>query len=276
MENFDLFLERNKDISFIVYKTYVVSEETPKTSPKFTLSESIQPIHEDLIKAIHSVLELKEEYTEINQGFGMTRELHPPYLFVFHERNEWDSIQSSLSKRCQKYMKTLWDYIIQRYGHEYVTAHACISMITSRYVNYLFKPGQTLVQRKGNQYIGWVARSWARLVKSSREGQRNAAEVSQEEPNMFTFNRKNTLNKMGNGEIIIQEWSIDAWNWVFDGGFLRQKGVLKFYIRASANAKEIMSTRSEAMESVSDIASGEHSTPITEHDLPATYKHNVG
>ncbi|KAI0892965.1 hypothetical protein F4806DRAFT_488633 [Annulohypoxylon nitens] len=268
VKNFDLFLEQNKDTSFIAYKTYTVAKCTSETSPKFTVGESIEPIHEDLIKAINQVLESKEEYTGINQVFKRTRELQPPYLFVFHQRNEWDSIQSSLPERCRQYMTTLWDYIIQQYSHEYAGAHACISsgMITSRYVDYLFRPGETVVQRTGNQYIGWVAKSWARFVRLSEKKQRNDDPVNPHwKANVIpTYNPKNTLEKMHNREVIMQEWEIDAWNWVFDGKFQRRQGVLKFYVRDSAVASEITSA---ATESTSGIASGEDFTPITELEV---------
>lgn len=287
VDNFDLFLEQNKGMSFIVYKNYAVSKQTSKTSHELTVNESIQPIHKDLIKAIHTILDSKEEYTETRQQFGKTREIHPPYLFIFHQRNEWDSIRGSLPECCQQHMATLWGYIIEHYGHEYDTAHTYISsgIITSRYVDYLFKPGEIVVQRNGNQYIAWVARSWARLVKASETEQRNDVQIFQEKPSSFIhnsmksrrdvpkesfipiYNPKNTLQKIENAEGIRQEWNIHAWNWIFDGKFQRREGVLKFYIQTLANEREITSTRSQPIEPTSEIALDKNPIPITELEV---------
>ncbi|KAI1087940.1 hypothetical protein F5B19DRAFT_33422 [Rostrohypoxylon terebratum] len=293
IQNFDLFLERNKGISFIVYRKCAASQQDPNTLPEWTVKESIQPIHKDLIEAIHKVLESKEEYTKIKQVFGKTCQLHSPYLFVFHQQDEWESIRNSLPEPFRQHMVTLWDYIIKNYGHEYATASRCMSdgMITPGYMNYLFKPGETIVQRRGDQYIGWVARSWARVVKPPEKEQRNADRESQEESDDFSYNPinfqggtyprmevlreavipinnpENTLKTISSREVIKQEWNIDAWNWVFDGKFQRREGILTFYIQASAEAVGIKSTQSQATEPASKNDSSEYFTPITELEV---------
>ncbi|XDG05445.1 hypothetical protein ABKA04_005060 [Annulohypoxylon sp. FPYF3050] len=172
-------------------------------------------------------------------------------------------------------MTALWEYVIKHYGHQYDAVHTC----------------ETVVQRNGNQYIGWVARSWARVIKTSDK--KNITQISQRESIPFNrdptnpsngviiprtwevqgesfipiYNPENTLKKVSDGEGIKEEWNIDAWNWVFNGKFQRREGVLKFHVRTSANVREILSTQLQIMESTSEIVSSEDFTPITELEV---------
>ncbi|KAI1451691.1 hypothetical protein F4805DRAFT_473407 [Annulohypoxylon moriforme] len=261
VKNFDLFLERNKEISFLVYRTYVVSTPVPKTPSELTVLETIRPIHEDLISAVSAVLGSKEEYAEDGKAFRRTLQLHAPYLFVFHQRNERDLIQSSLSEACQQHMRILWDYIIQECGHEYTAADDCLlrGMVTTKYVNYMFKPGETLVQRNGDQYIGWVAKSWAIPVAYPELIERNATYGTKREFVTPTSNPQSILRQRRNDKVIMQEWEIDVWNWAFDGKFQPKGRVLKFSAPVLADARDAASA--------SEVALGEYSIPITDLEV---------
>lgn len=123
MKNFDLYLEKNKDISFIAYKTYRTTLDISNTqgardrklapqdlNEAVVVDESIQPVNETLVDAVQGLLEAKDEYASILQSFGMTSELRAPCLFVFHQRNEWDSIRLPLPESSHQQMTMLWEY----------------------------------------------------------------------------------------------------------------------------------------------------------------------
>ncbi|KAI1411714.1 hypothetical protein F5Y13DRAFT_200698 [Hypoxylon sp. FL1857] len=275
VQNFALYLEQRKDISFIVYRTYVAPGtilhkhkpgSDPRTTSGLTVNESIRPIHEDLIDAIHAILESKEEYAEIKQEFKRNFELHAPYLFVFHQRDEWNLIQNSLSEASRKYMIMFWDYIIQQYGDEYAAADACISTgtITSKNVNYLFKPGEILVQRTGDKYLGWVARSWARFGRSFETTRRKAAEHTKNRFAIPLYGSKSASQHTSNQKVIVQDWTIAAWHWEFDGNFQRRDSVLSFSIQVVPDTKEITSSRAKETTTTGEIALDQDSTPIPE------------
>ncbi|KAI1170554.1 hypothetical protein F4777DRAFT_594862 [Nemania sp. FL0916] len=171
VQNFDLFLEKNKNISFIVFKTYVaptpVQQGIPRQSeekPRIKVDESIKPITQELIEAVKILLTSKHEYEDLWHDFMSSGELLAPYLFVYHQRPDQQEIRASMETSSQEQMIMLWDYIIQNHGDEFTAADSCISRgkISAKYMPYLFKPGDVLVQKKGGLYLGWVSRTWAR------------------------------------------------------------------------------------------------------------------
>lgn len=166
--NFDLYLEKNKDISFIVYKTYSIPLDIPKTQNtrdrnsiphdlgNAVVDESIHPVNETLVNAIEALLEAEDEYASILEGFRETCELKAPYLFVFHQRNERERILQLLPESSHQQMAMLWDYVILSQGAEYAAADSRISIgnITAGTLKYLFRPGQLLVQRQDDEIQG--------------------------------------------------------------------------------------------------------------------------
>lgn len=238
--NFDLYLEKNKDISFIVYKTYRMTAGISKTqgtrdrqlashdlNEAVVVDESIQPVNKALVNAVEGLLEAKDEYASILKSFGQTKELKAPYLFVFHQRNEWDSIRLLLPGSNNQQMTMLWEYILQSQGAEYAAADSKISIgkITPQLLKYLFKPGQLLVQRKDDEIQGWMCKDWPTTTRCS-ETAFDMLDVMAD-----TTKHENLNSNMGANP----RWELNAWHWEFDGEFQRKTATLSISVDAETN-----------------------------------------
>ena len=174
VDNFDLYLEQNKDISFLVYKTYIAPQSHRLTDSSMSdnkditpqINESIRPISPHLIGALELMLKSREEYAEMLQSFKSNSEIHAPYLFMYHHRHALDAIRNGMDALSREQLSLFSGYVAQNYGYNYATADALISQgkIMPEYVNYLFKPGDILVRHRGDEYEGWVARTWPRAT----------------------------------------------------------------------------------------------------------------
>ncbi|KAJ8131879.1 hypothetical protein O1611_g1743 [Lasiodiplodia mahajangana] len=239
VDNFDLFLEKNKDISFIVYQTYVAPNPThqgtwsqPDDVPKFKIDESIKPITEELVEAVKVLLTSKEEYASLWDNFKMSKELHAPYLFVYHQRADWSELRASATQPSQEQLTMLWDYIIQNHGDEFAAADACISdgKITSAYIQYLFKPGDILVEKKGGFYLGWLSKAWAKYVETYQTTRGQATDMNATGSQVPLYGTAEASKRMASEKLWVQNWNIWAWHWDYDGNFQRRNNCLSFSI----------------------------------------------
>ncbi|KAI1122575.1 hypothetical protein F5Y10DRAFT_71376 [Nemania abortiva] len=239
VENFDLFLEKNKDISFIVYQTYVAPNPThqgtwtqPSDVLKFKIDESIEPITEELVEAVKVLLTSKEEYASLWENFKSNRELLAPYLFVYHQRPDWNELRASVTQSSQEQLTMLWDYIIQSHGDEFAAADACISdgKITSAYIQYLFKPGDILVEKKGSFYLGWLSKTWAKYVDTYQTTRGQAMNMNATGSQIPLYGTKEASKRMAGEKLWVQNWNVWGWHWDFDGNFQRRDGRLAFSV----------------------------------------------
>lgn len=239
IQNFDLFLEKNKDIAFIVFKTYAVSNSEryhiaseTDDPPEITINETIKPITKELVAAVRLLLGSRDEYADLWHDFKATSELSAPYLFVYHQRGYTDTQSDTPKKASQEQLTLLWNYIIQKHGNEYTTADALLSSgkITSAYVKYLFKPGDILVQRKADFCLGWVAKSWAKHVQTYQTSRANARTKVTSTPQIPLYGSEMASKEAVNERVWVQTWTIPAWNWCFDGSFQRNHDELSFSI----------------------------------------------
>lgn len=237
--NFDLYLEQNKDIAFIVYKTYGMPYNILKTQGtrgrdlrphevrNVVVDESIQPVSGALVEAVRALLGEQKEYASILRSFEETSELTAPYLFVFHQRNEWEKTRLSLPDSSYQQLTMMWDYIVQSQGAEYAAADSEISIgeITQGLIKYLFKPGQLLVQNKDGEIQGWICAGWPRAIR-------------REDPAPKRQAKKATTAKPENRISPIEDnlkWELIAWHWEFDGGFRRKMATLPLSIKPGPN-----------------------------------------
>lgn len=238
--NFDLYLEKNKDISFVVYKTYGMPQDDSRTRGMrdrqlaahdlndAVVDESIQPVNEALVNAIEALLKAEDEYASILQSFRQTSELEAPYLFVFHQRNDWERIRLSLPESSHQQLVMLWDYILQSQGAEYAVADSRISLgkITPELLKYLFKPGQLLVQNKDDGMQGWICEDWPRVIRRGEKppwSRQDKTAGATEPEKSESHARSNPLCQLS------------AWHWEFDGEFQRKKETLFISIEAGAH-----------------------------------------
>ncbi|RWA11510.1 hypothetical protein EKO27_g3612 [Xylaria grammica] len=263
VNNFDLFLEKNKDISFIVYKTYVALFPMQQAilaqnanEPTIKIDESIKPITQELIEAVKALLTSKHEYENLWSAFRISGELLAPYLFVYHQRTVWQEIRASIETSSEEQMTMFWDYIIQNHGDEFAAADACISegKVSAKYVPYLFKPGDILVQKQGDSYLGWISTSWAKHESTHTTTRGQLVNMKAGASQIPLYGTEEASDKVSNEKLWVQEWSASAWHWEFDGNFQRRNRQLRFSVVADTVADsqaskkmKLLDTRNETM-----------------------------
>jgi hypothetical protein len=179
LNNFDLFLERNKSILFIVYRDFGNGLAKPETgnflSPPKHVSESIGLVDKRLCKVFERLLKRDWRYERDFQRLRQTGEIDAPYLFIYHHRRYWKDMISNCSATVRKHLSLLTAYVSKNYGHEYIAADTSFKRrrVSLDFVKYLFQPGDILVSQTAGQYIGLVASSWlgeAILIPTEKSG----------------------------------------------------------------------------------------------------------
>ncbi|PNP50397.1 hypothetical protein THARTR1_08924 [Trichoderma harzianum] len=200
INNFDLFLERNKEIAFIIYKKYECCGDLPRTISKskvelaleidaslFLTGEEIQIISVDLKLALESLASkafegishpfLKEkngpsvDITDNRNSHQFLREkddqsIEYPYMFLFHRRKEVQGAPEKQSPDAQIYLDVFFKYLFTRTAEEWAIVDQLLAekKISAKYIDYLFVPNQiVLMQRKDMdiaQIKAYVLRDW--------------------------------------------------------------------------------------------------------------------
>ncbi|KIV87674.1 hypothetical protein PV11_03205 [Exophiala sideris] len=279
--NFDLYLEKNKDISFIVYRSFDPAPAFASSggrdlylSPPQATSETIQLISQVLVEAIEEFLETREEYSGILQQFKSSSELQAPYLFMYHSRKDLDAIQANLSFRACQETSLLLGYINSRYGDRYATADALFARgkITSDHVPFIFQPGDILIHRKDGRYEAFLATDWpsmcsiedvSRLEKIAHHNEGQSTLHGAQEAMRPIRHRKNKF----------QSWSAKGWHWVLnDGGFQRQYETHQFDIEVLEADKRDIAPTSRALHIQEKEDLGAREMNITDlHVFPMKY-----
>jgi len=236
IQNFELYLEKNKDIAFIVFKTYATQNLAPDDEWQkddhlvVTTKECIKPISRELVKAVGLLLRSEDEYADLWHSFEMTQELHAPYLFAFGQRGYPESLREATSQAFQEQLTLLWNYILQKHGDEYRTVSQLLSTskITSDYLQYLFRPGDILVQRKADSFVGWVSKSRVKLVSTEHTSWEEVRGKECTSSRIPLYAPDKMSKEMANEKVWVQKWMIPAWHWGFDGNFQRNESDLTF------------------------------------------------
>lgn len=166
LNNFELFLERNKNIAFVVYRDFGDGSSVPKpkdvASPPEHIAESIRLIDKRLLKFFETLLERNWRYNDDLGELRHSGEIKAPYLFIYHHRKYWKSLLSHCRSTVREHASLLTNYVSQNFGEEYEAADASFSQrkVSVEHVKYLFQPGDILVTKSAGKYRGVVASSW--------------------------------------------------------------------------------------------------------------------
>ena len=258
LENFDLYLEKNKDVAFIVYRNFDTDStgivvkpgtddgksETATRLPQYA-SETIRPVNEDLIEAIKSLLRSRQEYSETLREFSVSYELAAPYLCIYHSRKSLEGFQNILPLPAKAQLSLLLKYVTEEYADEYAAADSLLAQgkISPRLVRYLFKPGDLLVSRVDGQYMGYVSSSWP-MINESLKASRMQANSSNNGISLSLYGSQEADSIMAADKMTIHVCKVKAWRWAFDGNFQRIQDDLELKIPAledGENATEVKS-----------------------------------
>ena len=230
LTNFELYLEKNKDISFIVYKIFnevsTDSNESDRTAPRpQPANEAVQLINKDLISAIVTLLNSRPQYAELARAYSQSHELPAPYLVFFHSRKSLGNFQASLSGQSKAQFSILLNYVTELYADEYATADSLLSQskISPKFLRYLFKPGDLLISRVEGHYQGYVSDSWPMKIHTAT---RMRPATSRMGTVMPLYGSQEADMRLANDKITVHSCEVNAWHWNFDGNFQRQSSKL--------------------------------------------------
>jgi hypothetical protein len=146
----DLYLEKNKDISFIVYRDYQCcdraspqphrSEKSPLPAPSdFLDRKTISIVSNDLSKALKAVAKVALNDLP-TPSFEVGEDFWAPFLWWYHRREEIVEAQLELDNRLQEHLSTLHEYIMESLGSEWSKVDSLLAegRISAQYIDYLF------------------------------------------------------------------------------------------------------------------------------------------
>jgi len=246
-----------------VYRTFhsdgaarqLITHNTPSDSIKLDnpdspqpWKESIHPVARDLYLAVRRILRAKPEYTTLLEHYERNGEIEAPYLCVYHNRQHWEKILKQFSVKPQEQLKRFGNYVFQHYGEEYEAAEALLSkgLVSPALMKYLFKPGEILVSRKSNEYLGYVTKSWPnfsfRMSIDPEEGDVDKLSVAHAHLSFEDLDQYSTVVYAEDTDSALEECgllpyqktlqtpkheiqdtcSIEAWRWGYDTVFKKQ------------------------------------------------------
>lgn len=254
LENLELYLERNKDISFVVFRYFHHTQERKdefghpfenSRAPRHHW-ESICPVTKELGKTVESLLKQSREYSPMLEYYRMSQQIGAPYLFIYHNRERWDSILDRFPQSAKDQLDRLTDYVFEQFGRQYSLADKLFSQgeISIDLMEYLFKPGEILVSCVQNEHLGYIAESWPQSVSNQSEHKplvsvtsRRSFAVNVGAPSInSSTDTDQTSDSLSDTDIEIirkplerkndtvrNTWTVKAWRWGFDGQFKRQQ-----------------------------------------------------
>lgn len=230
LTNFELYLEKNKDVSFIVYQTFTELDGDNNGSDRTAhrpqpANETVRLVDKDLIDVIKDLLDSQPQYEQLARDFSASLELPAPYLFVFHSRKNLEKFQDSLPVNARAQLTVLLNYVMEQYADEYATADSLLSQnkISPKFLRYLFKPGDLLISRADGQYQGYVSQSWP---VNTRTRTRMRAATPYVGAVMPLYGSQEADIRMTNDKVTVHSCSVSVWYWDFDGSFQRQSTML--------------------------------------------------
>ncbi|KAK7697421.1 hypothetical protein SLS64_013559 [Diaporthe eres] len=156
INNFELYLERNKEIVFIVYKHY--EEEISLIAPE--LKEALVQIADVALEGIP------------HPDFEDSRKILYPYIWYFHRRADIRQEIDELPPATRLYVDCFRDYIESRMEEEWQNVKMLMreGKISAQYMEYLMVPGQIIISQ-GNtstlaQRTASVVEDWLHVRRS--------------------------------------------------------------------------------------------------------------
>ncbi len=143
VSNMDLYTERNRGLSFIVFKHYMCCNPDKKSQSgdePTHATESVYIISPDLYSALEKVSR-KSSQTYLYPNFKVESELSAPYLWFYHDRTFITSTIDRVKSKHRKHLHCLFnDYINVHMGEEYAEVDKQLStkLISSNFLSYIF------------------------------------------------------------------------------------------------------------------------------------------
>ena len=220
VDNLDLYLERNKDISFIVFQDFDPDPGNNKSMPQMNnpgnaqdvlappqhIAEFVRPVAKSLAQALETIIGSSDLGDNAQQFFQNQPEFRAPFTFIYHKRDVLNEIHVNMSEACRNQLALFLVYLDVHYGMCYATVDALLSRnrISPEYIEFLFKPEEVLISRTDGDFIGCVLDFWPSYHALSEKVEESSHNVQSGEFALFHL------------------WRLSAWRWEFDGSFIRK------------------------------------------------------
>ncbi|KAM3089215.1 hypothetical protein ACMFMG_000820 [Clarireedia jacksonii] len=174
LTNLELFIERQRGISFVVFKDYVcctmerpvnrfcprfrdpAKEDSEKLS-SFVENESMALISSGICDALKVMAEKANSNTATRPDrfypeFEVGREIPAPFFWYYHDRGIWKEKTPHLKDDQKRHVDLFLEYLENNWGKTYAKVDKLLSkkLITMKYLAYLYTPGKPLIQTKSN------------------------------------------------------------------------------------------------------------------------------
>lgn len=217
--NLDVYIAKHPEVSFIVYRHYTspppgkhITDDDFEYAQKSNHSqEYIVTVTKELANAVSSFLVHCGFTTDPKEG---SNTLRAPYVAVYHNRGHaLESFLASLRQQQRDQFQSLLDYVKSQYNQEWAIVDDMIKRvkITSRFIAYLFKPGDVVVHGKLQNARGYLWRSW------------------------ITPGLNKTYSRTSPAK---QVYTMEVSQWNFDTVFTQRKSSLSLYI----NMNDVLET----------------------------------
>ncbi|KAH7200987.1 hypothetical protein BKA60DRAFT_528147 [Fusarium oxysporum] len=177
--NFELFLERNKEVVFVVYKDYRCCGRQQNSRSKAHMEPGGQVEASSLLTAEHiSIIspELSSAMVDFSEtalaefphtDFKEGEEMKHPYIWWFHRRKEINEVLGKHELSPWSLMVNLVrEYVLERMAEEWETVDELLARkkISLKYMDYLFIPDQIAISTEQGRDIsklqGVVTQGW--------------------------------------------------------------------------------------------------------------------
>lgn len=151
IDNFELHLERNKNISFIAYKDYRCCEPSQSNlhaldhissfgSSNLLTGESVAIISPELQSALQALAE--QAFNHLHPPFELDKELNSPYLWWYHSRPDIERVIKGnfLDFEQNKHVTLFQQHLLDQLGTKWVEVDHLLANnhISFEFINYLF------------------------------------------------------------------------------------------------------------------------------------------
>ncbi|PQE27770.1 hypothetical protein CJF31_00009998 [Rutstroemia sp. NJR-2017a BVV2] len=174
LTNLELFIERQRGISFVVFKDYVcctIERPVNRFCPRFrdpvkvnseklssfVENESMALISQDICDALKAMAEKAARNTAARpDGFYPTfevgQEIPAPFFWYYHDRAFWKEQTPQLSGDEKRHVDLFLQYLEINWGKTYAKVDRLLGekLITMKYLAYIYPPGKPLIQTKSN------------------------------------------------------------------------------------------------------------------------------
>ncbi|KAI1132884.1 ATPase [Nemania abortiva] len=154
IHSFELYLERNKEITFLVFREFECCDSIRQSrgsdlkAEDLVVSEYVSNISDEFRQALIQCCDSAfKETAPPNFRDGDVDKIHHPYLWWFHGRSSIEETKVQISADLQLRLDLFQSYLDECLGAEWAAADHLLSTgnITAAYVHYLFVPREICI-----------------------------------------------------------------------------------------------------------------------------------